>query len=81
MILDEEIGEWNTASVGLLSGEQYKPAGNKSNCCYLFHELCWDRVMDHFCPDELDLVSLHKALLHFALKGIRYLFDLSRQEL
>ncbi|QKX57954.1 uncharacterized protein TRUGW13939_05074, partial [Talaromyces rugulosus] len=69
MILDEENGEWNTANLGLLTGEQYKPAANKSNCCYLFHELCWDRVIDHFCPDELDLVSLHKALLHFALKG------------
>jgi hypothetical protein len=70
-LLDEENAEWNTGSIMLTDDEQqYKPARRKRHRCYLFHALCWNRVMDHFCPDELDLVSLHKALLFFSIKGV-----------
>lgn len=34
---------------------------------YLFHERCWDRLIEHISPQEFDLGSLYKALEYLPL--------------
>ncbi|KAH8693827.1 hypothetical protein BGW36DRAFT_361663 [Talaromyces proteolyticus] len=36
---------------------------------YLFHDQCWGRIMDHFCPREFDLASFYQALLPVAAQS------------
>ncbi|KAL4967981.1 uncharacterized protein BDV14DRAFT_197616 [Aspergillus stella-maris] len=38
-----------------------------SQVFYLFHELCWDRLVDHYQYKELDLERLYSALQHMPL--------------
>lgn len=69
LILDEENGQWDRDMYARLSLPQDQYTSNKIHC-YIFHDLCWNRVMDHFDPEGPDLVSLHKALFCFGYEGI-----------
>ncbi|KAH8700900.1 hypothetical protein BGW36DRAFT_447746 [Talaromyces proteolyticus] len=61
-VLDKENAQWYTEK----DSDFFTVYGMREmKGLYLFHDRCWGRVMEHFSPDEFDLVSLHKALLPF----------------
>ncbi|KAH8693828.1 hypothetical protein BGW36DRAFT_361664 [Talaromyces proteolyticus] len=47
------------------------------NDFYMFHDRCWNRLMEHFCPGEFDPVSLHQALKYFPRPPVPWPFYLS----